>query len=207
MRVLHPPRTPLGASGLPRSAPRAAHRASPRGARLALAYGGPTVLRTNPGQPNPRELPMSAPSACSSSKSTSLAAPAAHATRRRHVPGGTGATRRRERTRRPSGWFLTRTRARDLAGPRGPSSRCPKRGPRRARVRALKEAPNAVLDAKRGRDKFSAKMWRAKDIVTDIEEELAGLHHFIGETAAHYRVSPFWVYACLYRDRLRRVRA
>ena len=138
-----------------------------------------------------------------------LAAPAAHATRRRHVPGGTGATRRRERTRRPpSGWFLTRTRP-GTSPPAWAQFALPEKGPktREARVRALKEAPNAVLDAKREGDKFSAKMWRAKDIVGGIEEELAGLHHFIGETAARYRVSPFMVYACLYRDRLRRVRA
>lgn len=41
-----------------------------------------------------------------------------------------------------------------------------------------------------------------------VEEELAGLHGFIGDAAAHYRVSPFWVYSCLYHHLLaQRVRA
>lgn len=89
-----------------------------------------------------------------------LAAPAARAVRRRHVPGGTGATRRRERTRRPpSGWSLTRTRP-GTSPPAWAQFAMPEKGPktREARVRALKEAPNAVLGAKRESDRLSAKM-------------------------------------------------
>ena len=128
-----------------------------------------------------------------------LAAPAARAHRRHHAAGGTGATHRRERTRRPAGWKLARSRA-GASPPARAQFALPRAGPRtrEARFRALKEAPDAVLAAKHDKDKQSARVWRAKRIVADVEDELVGMHVAIGNAADRNGVSPFLVYKALF---------
>lgn len=134
-----------------------------------------------------------------------LAAPVRGAERPWHAKGGTGATRRRERTRRaPSGWFLTRHRP-GKAPPRWAEFILPNKGPktREARIRSLKEAPDAVLDAKCDNDRFSAVRWEDKCIVEQIEVDLDEIHwEVIERDAMRAGISPLMMYAVLYSDRL-----
>ena len=137
-----------------------------------------------------------------------LAAPVRCAERPWHVKGGTGATRRRERTRRaPSGWFLTRHRP-GKAPPRWAEFILPKKGPktREARIRSLKEAPYASLDAKRDSDKASAERWEDECVAEQVTEELAEIHgDVIEREATRLGISPLMMYAVMYLDRLGRL--
>ena len=137
-----------------------------------------------------------------------LAAPVRRAERPWHVKGGTGATRRRERTRRaPNGWFLTRHRP-GVSPPRWAEFILPKKGPktREARIRSLKEAPDAVLKAKRDSDKASAEHWEDECIAEQVTEELAEVHgDVIEREATRLGISPLMMYAVMYLDRLGRL--
>jgi len=73
-------------------------------------------------------------------------APMRHADRRWHVPGGPGATRRAERTRRaPSGWSVVKTRSGIV--PAWAERAAPCKGPktRGARRRAAAELESATV--------------------------------------------------------------
>ena len=130
-----------------------------------------------------------------------FAAPARRAERAWHVKGRPGATVRRERTRRaPNGWFLTRHRP-GVTPPRWAEFILPKKGPktREARIRALREAPDAVLDAKRESDKFSAESWEDKGVADEVATQLDAIYHnVIVPSAMFFGIPPLVQYANLF---------
>ena len=150
-----------------------------------------------PASPDPRRSPCPPPR--SSSRSTTSPPPPPAPTAGTTRPAAPARRTAASAPAAPAGWKLARSRA-GASPPAWAQFALPRAGPRtrEARFRALKEAPDAVLAAKHDKDKQSARVWRAKRIVADVEDELAGMHVAIGNAADRNGVSPFLVYKALF---------